>query len=413
VAVGNFTIDANYQTTIISSDWSATGWVGGPTGPLPFTSGTSIAWNGSVWVAGGKNGANYVVVATSPDAVTWTVPKDTFAPFPLDSIANTISLPTGPNNKWIIGGYNGSDGIFSTSNDGITWTGPTGPTSGVITEVISIKNGGATGPLYVAVTRGTNTFLHCTDPNGSVWVAATGPGQVEFTQVGNSLAFNGSYWVAAGENPSVLVSTDWTANSWRTIANPQPFAGGFANSVIWDSVHSQWIATSGGNYPTIATSNNGDTWTTLENPKNPFTDGSCNGIAWNGSYWVAVGTNSISSTTIAKSYDGVSWTHSGSIDFGSQGGNAVAWNGSYWVAVGGINITVLISTDGTTWNPAIGNGPLSGFGSLNTILWDGQQWLATNASGEAFYSLDGYTWTLTQALPFTSVARIASANITL
>jgi len=425
VAVGAFINEEGYQAAILSSDWDATVWVAGPTGPFSSAEGRSVTWNGSTWIAGGFAESN-TILGTSVDGETWTVPKNVFTPFPHGSIANGIALPTGPNTQWVIVGAQVvgeiSNGIISSSSDGITWTGPTGPLDFSVKSFLSVKNGGTTG-LYVAVASvnegSTITMFTCTGPDALVWEAATGPDGLQFTTQGTSLAFNGSYWVAVGSGlATILRSTDWTANTWRAITGSNPFLNGDgdAYSILWDSLNSQWIATSGGTYPTIATSSNGNTWTTIQNPKNPFSGGQANGIAWNGSYWIAVGYNSIFSTVLAKSYDGITWEYSPVNLFAEGGtngtGTAVAWNGFYWVAAGGPTVRVLVSTDGSLWYPANGNGPFDNTVSVQSILWDGQQWLAVSSGGSAAYSLDGYTWTPIGSLAFTTVKGIANANYT-
>jgi len=413
VAVGKFIYDNGLATSIISSNLSATGWNAGPTGSAPFDTGTSITWNGSTWIAGGLDANSLATIATSADAITWTVLPNPYSPFPRGSSANGIALPTGPNTSWVIVGDNGTSGIISRSSDGIHWTGPTGPLETVNT-FISVKNGGSTG-LYVALAEGMPNIFTCTGPDALVWKAATGPAGIQFDKEGRSIAFNGSYWVAVGYGGNtILRSMDWTANIWRAITGTNPFANaGEAYSIIWDSVHLEWIATSGGTYPTIARSTDGDIWTVIQNPKNPFSSQQSNACAWNGSYWVAVGYNSIYTNSIAKSYDGVSWTLTEGNPFGSttSWGLGIAWNGSYWVAVGGPDVTVVVSTDGTTWTAANDGGPFSGGSSyIKSILWDGQQWVAVSEQGFVAYSGNGFTWTTGQSVPLSEVAGVANAN---
>ena len=427
VAVGDFNIEEGvYRTPIISSDWSATGWVGGPTSPTPFVTGTSVAWNGSRWVAGGINSLSNATIATSTDAVTWSVPRNIYVPFEIGSVANEIALPTGPNTRWIIVGNDGANnGVLSTSSDGITWGGPTGPSDVGVNDITSIKNGGTTGPLYVATSIGQNSLLRCTGSNGLVWLAATGPGEVQFppdaygSRIGNALAFNGSYWIAAGEGSSLLLSDAWDAKEWRVPNPSDPFSNQTsARSVIWDSANSQWIATSSGIHPTIAKSSDGDVWTVLENPNNPFTGEGCNGIAWNGAFWIAVGQddNPNTKTSIAKSFDGITWTKNETNPFDFPGlagiGRGVAWNGTYWVAIGEPT-TVAVSIDGDTWTPANDNGPFfqAAGETIKRILWDGKQWLVVTNLGSVATSSNGYAWIVKVSLPFSSFSAIANANI--
>ena len=45
------------------------------TNTLFFSTGRSVAWNGSLWVATGNSGTTTGVTITSPDGVNWTISR--------------------------------------------------------------------------------------------------------------------------------------------------------------------------------------------------------------------------------------------------------------------------------------------------------------------------------------------------
>jgi hypothetical protein len=166
---------------------------------------------------------------------------------------------------------------------------------------------------------------------------------------GNSVAWNGSYWLAVGGNVttanSIQRSTD--GRNWSSSVSRGGFSGTF------------------GGY----------------------------GLGWNGSYWVAVG-NDTGSNTIQKSTDGSNWYSASTGGFLTEG-YRVAWNGSYWVAVGAGSVlnTIQRSTDGANWVSAAVGG-FSSYGS--GIIWNGSNWIAVGKDATQLKyiqtSEDGFVW---------------------
>ena len=272
-----------------------------------------IAWNGSYWVAVGRNGAQSVSIAKSTNGVIWT---------------NSTNNP-----------------FTGTQGRGIAWN----------------------GSYWVAVGQDLNaTVCIAKSLDGLLWTdASSNP----FTDgYGSGIAWNGSYWVAVGSNSggTVCITKSTDGMTW-TVSTNNPFAGGVANGIARNG--SYWVAVGYNGYQTvcIAKSSDGMTWTDSVSGggNNPFSAGFVFGIAWNGSYWVAVGQNGDATVCIAKSTDGMTWTDASNNPFSGGYGNGIAWNGSYWIAVGNGNTgTIAKSTDGMTWTNASSN-PFSdpyGFG---------------------------------------------------
>ena len=245
------------------------------------------------------------------------------------------------------------------------------------------------GSIWVAVgdNGGVGSIIYSID--GKIWDTTTG----DFTIRGSGVAWNGSMWVAVGSGGSaannILYSTNGT--TWN------PTTGGFATQgygVAWNG--SIWVAVGQGGSAeaNILYSTDGINW-------NPTTGGfstTGNGIAWNGSIWVAVGSGGSAANNILYSYNGINW-NSTTGGFAAQG-YGVAWNGSVWVAVGNGGSAannILYSTDGINWNPTTTGGFASGIGKA--IAWNGSIWVATGNAGASveniITSTDGQTWSQT------------------
>jgi cytoskeletal protein CcmA (bactofilin family) len=190
--------------------------------------------------------------------------------------------------------------------------------------------------------------------DGEIWESPT---KLLNMTLMNSVAYNGSIWVAAG---------DATASNCM---------------IQYSSNLSQWNTTTGD----------------LFTPGYPVQK-----VAWNGSIWVAVGiTPDVRTRTIAWSATGTSWTYATSGGFLNSGavrggGYDVAWNGSLWVAVGEGDRpedNILISGDGRNWGT-------SGTGAQFAVclVWAERLWIAAcPVGGEVGFvikvSLDGINWT--------------------
>jgi hypothetical protein len=113
------------------------------------------------------------------------------------------------------------------------------------------------------------------------------------------------------------------------------------NSVAWNG--SFWVAggNTGGSEGALAYSYDGDTWNPAVTYPSNFT---CYSVVWNGIMWLAGGDNFI----LCYSYDGINWYQVNSppamnIIY------TIAWNGSMWVA-GGESPYIYYSYDGQIWN---------------------------------------------------------------
>jgi hypothetical protein len=291
---------------------------------------------------------------------------------------------------WVVIG----DSSIKYSYDGLHWLNTNG--------IFSVQGNAVAwnGSYWVAVGQDSsslNTIQYSYD--GQIWEPATNGG---FTSVALGIGWNGSYWVAVGTGGTSATSIRYSYDGKTWVAAS---SGGFSNTgyaVAWNGFY--WIAVGTGTlHNTIQISYNGKTWTGITT--GGFASGG-HGIAWNGSYWVAVGEDNSSLNSIQYSYDGLTWVAASSGGFAS-GGHGIAWNGSYWVAVGQDNNTlnsIQYSYDGKTWVAASSGGFID-FG--NSVTWNGSYWIAVgqDTTNTIQYSYDGKIWTTVATGGFTTIGR--------
>jgi hypothetical protein len=266
---------------------------------------------------------------------------------------------------------NGS-AIFTTSGNGICWSGTRFVAVGSGTNTIAWSNDGITwnglgatilstsgngvawnGTRFITVGAGGNTIAWSTDGNAAA--TFTGLGTSIFSTQGNAVAWNGTRFVAVGQGTNTIAHCIDTGSAVTFVGLGTSIFSTAGRGVCWAGT--QFVAVGNGtnNY---ATSSNGVTW--AGGGAGPFsTQG--NAVAWNGSVTVAVGSGT---NTIAYSTDsGSTWTGVGTSIF-STSGNSIAWNGTYWIAGGSGTNTTAYSTDGINWT---GNGATIITGQVNGI----------------------------------------------
>lgn len=279
---------------------------------------------------------------------------------------------------------------------------------------------GGTGPI-------TNILLQYDGFPG--WVSVFGLGNL----VVNSICFNGSYWIAIGQEFGGNIfaySTD--SYNWTTYGDF--LYGTTGNVVAWNGLRfvAGLLAA-----PYILTSVDGITWTAGTGPTS-----SINSLTWNGSLWVAAagdtGTGSLfysfngltwiaatlsgftflykanavatnnklllagasqgtptAPTTLAYSFNGITWLPLGNAVFGATTSILdIAWNGILFLAVSDSTTNpVAYSFDGLTW-VLLGN--VLGGNSALKVHWDGSSWwigtFPTGNSTTLYSSPDGFTW---------------------
>ena len=260
----------------------------------------AVAWNGSIWVAGGES------LAYSSDGINWRISASTV---PLN-ISEIFSVAWN-GSIWVAGAQTASNGsVLSYSSDGINWT---------------------------ASANGNDIFENT------------------YESLCYALAWNGSIWVAVGSSTRAIVAYSSDGITWTQSESGMALFG-VCTSVAWNG--SMWLAcgTDGNLNGMIAYSYDGVTWVSTQGI-GAILNREVRSIAWNGTKWVACsGTYESDGGKIAYSFDGINWTTSanGASIFTGGACWSVAWNGSRWI-VGGYIFTnhpiavAAYSTDGDTW----------------------------------------------------------------
>ena len=255
-------------------------WVGVTGSTSLFTNGTGVAWNETMWVAVGQ-GTNSI--AYSSNGLNW-IPAN-----------NSIFTSTNPSNYR--GGY------------GVAWNGK---------MWVAVGGGGV-------FRGGQHTIAYSSD--GINWNPANNS---IFTRYGRGIAWNGIMWVAVGNGgnesgePSegqytIAYSSDGI--NWIGITNSYYNLLQVGYSVAWNGT--MWVAVGYGPN-TFVYSYNGTQWYPAANQSTGY----WLGISWNGNQWIAVTINGIDN---AYSSDGINWTLTSN---GVIYGNGIAWN----AGLGSVNI---------------------------------------------------------------------------
>jgi len=273
-----------------------------------------------------------------------------------------------------VGGY---DNTIAYSYDGLTWIG--------LGNSIFTQQGNSVaynGSIWVAVGEGiTNTIAYSL--NGIDWVGCG----VDILSEGREVAWNGTLWVVVGTaaNDYEFGAYSYNGIDWTPLLTEAPEIPIVWYSVFWDGL--KFVASSLGYSNDIMTSTDGINW-------DVHTSGVIYvwyNIQYNGTIWVAAGAQNspISTNTLAHSSDGINWTGDGNSIF-SVNGKSSAWNGSRWVIVGIGTNTVAYSDNGIDWTPVTVNVPDYFAGA---IVWDGSKFiLGGQGTTNMATSVDGMSW---------------------
>jgi hypothetical protein len=189
---------ATSNSKLIAYSYDGIKWVNAPTGSIFGTglnigSVTCVACNGKLWVAGGKDDLQNIVIATSPDGINWT---QRTPPFPVLPAAGFLSSVAWNGSLWMACGRNGSVGGFAlTSPDGTNWTDITANLStDPFTYIYTVSWNGAR--WFLGGTGVITTSLLRTSADTITWTTQT-------TGIGNTIFTTASRRVLpyVGESP--------------------------------------------------------------------------------------------------------------------------------------------------------------------------------------------------------------------
>ena len=270
------------------------------------------------------------------------------------------------------------------SYDGITWTGVFGSTSLFTSFGQSVATNGTT---WVAVGNGTNTYAYSYD--GITW---TGLGTV-IDPYGINRAFSvkwinelGKYFMGVHGGTQFAYSYDGINWGWQAASGPIG-----TKMTDFDYNYNRFVAVGEGTN-TMAYSDDGITWTSLGQPLSRGIS-----VTSNDKIWVATGQkDSLISTIVYSEDNGVTWFDASNASDLTQGSgtifttraNQAAWNGDMWVVVGGGTNSIAHSNDGKNWT---GLGIIM-FGEGKGVSWTGSKWVALGSVNRIGYSYDGINW---------------------
>ena|GEM_PF-3511690 len=221
------------------------------------------------------------------------------------------------------------------------------------------------------------------------WSTSTVPAAVpvNLNNVFNSIAYNGTKFVASGLELHLVSSTDGV--NWNYDGRMSTATVASVFDLTWIPHLSKWVAPSNVNVnvnAVIYTSTDGISWS----PTNSgIPDGVVNNFATDGT--TVIGTVNISGRLV-KSTNLSTWTIQtlGISGIGSLFSIIYVPSTGKWVAVGGGG-GIITSPDGTTWTKQ--TGPTNITGIIRTVAYgNGRYVVGAGASGRAGWSTDGVTW---------------------
>jgi collagen type VII alpha len=334
----------------------------------------------------------------------------------------TVALGTVVNAGGSGGGYTLVTTTDQTGEDG--WADITGNIGSIFrygyTAIAYNNNSGS--PMLVAVGN--------TNSSPSVGIVAYSTDGINWTRnmsasvmfsICNTVAWNGTYWLVGGQDPSypIIASATDASGVWAlcsTVDLEVSFYQGAVTSLAWAADLGRWFACGtrqGQNKISYTTTSSGlNGWTLSAATPYPGTGvppGLLDGkqllsIASSGKTVVIAGITGSSGliayniTEGTNSYSDEAWTISGQTLFSRC--NTVSWNSSKWV-VGGIKTS---STDGLiasatvpsdTWTESTSSSEVFSNGSVRVVATNGSLWVAGGLSDSKVmmaFSADGSTW---------------------
>ena len=320
-----------------------------------------VAWGNDRFVAVGIDGA----IAQSRDGLRWQRVRQRTTRASLFGIA------------WGGGRFVavGNDGVIVYSADGEDWQTARDTDTATLHDVVY------NGERFVAV--GAGIILHSSD--GKRWdLSRSGLPHREWL---NDVVWSGERFVAVGD--SILHSGDgdrWETATVEVEGEPSKRPDGYVwwSGIAWNGAGFVTVGRGGA----ILVSGDGLHWEQASDSRTLLPE--LVGVAWGGERFVAVA--GWPDSMVLHSADGQRWQNasvgSESTLYGTYllGLNDVVWAGDRFVAVGA---TIASSADGDRWREL----PLPMDGTLNAVVWNGQDLIAVGHEGTIMRSGGGDRWT--------------------
>ena len=275
-----------------------------------------VCWNGSNrWVAVGKGGTHTILY--SDDGMVWKATSGSGFSVGSSGGGNGISYNS-VQGKWVAVGKGANTILYST--DGITWssasvTGTTG-----FLECKGVANNGS---RWMAVGKGTSVSNHIlTSTDGLTWIPLPNSGLTSINALITDSYSDVIYaeektkWFVVGNTTNILNSIISITNDIYLTCAAISLGGfnGGGNSIAWNGCYFVAVGSDTTPAKTIQYSLDGSKWYPSFRPfvNVPDNEGSFNtagyGVAWAENYFIAVGTDSTrTSRTIIYSADGKNW----------------------------------------------------------------------------------------------------------
>ena len=200
----------------------------------------SSAWNGLQWVAVGINTTStpVPVIATSPDAITWTA--RTIPGTITDGQFNTVAWN---GSLWMAGGVGAVNGYIATSPDGVTWTDITSNLGGT-NPFVACFTVAWNGSRWLVGGRGSGAALPALESVDTItWRSVTtGLSTMVTTLVPRRVQFPPSVKATAVAGPTLSLSYYLSSNTGAATGSSGISVIGFdtadpANSVTGSALH--------------------------------------------------------------------------------------------------------------------------------------------------------------------------------
>lgn len=373
-----YSLDRGY-TWIVSSTQPFTGIV------------YCVAWNGSIWVAGGLGTYS---LAYSYNGITWTaglvLASSVFTTQCNDVLwADALKL-------WVAVG-SGTNSI-ATSIDGINWTARSLIISGGFAG--GAQRLGWNGTTLIALGDGNNNVNSVAySTNGTAWIFVGTP--ITYLGTYGGVAWNGLLWVAVSDNATNI----WSSPNGITWTSRATLSAGNCRHVAWNG--SQFLVIGTSTY--CATSPDGITWTQYNTqPITTFIRATWNFLT---QQWMVAGTT----PAIYMTTNGQSWTqtfNSMQIAVPQANYTSFTWapQQNLWLMTGGASYNITYSPDGSCWTNSITTGLVTGYCVAYAYVAGTTYWIAGggNLTTNTMYtSTDGINWVVNSA-PGHTMTRVNS-----
>lgn len=272
------------------------------------------------------------VVATSPDAITWTGRASAFDGASCNAVVRCLSL-----GLYIAAGSNAFSDYIQTSPDGATWTGRGNPfgSAGSGGLSVAVKEGGT--PVVMAGGEFFDQPLAVSN-DGISWSSLTSPfdSTDDLNRVkGIAYSVSEDRWMAVGDaegQVATVAYSDDDGATWTTASTPMDGYG--VQDVYRDEDAGNWyiMGYTAGAEVLAVSSDGGSSWSAITSP---LDSGFGYGFVASAGVLVFVGYDGAATATIVESSDGgATWTTDTSPFDPAGTGYGVFASASVFVAVG-------------------------------------------------------------------------------